>query len=158
MPLKTMPRESHEAFALALFKNLAISRGHQIYFGQGGENRIPIQTNVYYQFGDLRIELPNCTVIVEVESSGGVTNLAKYWESFVSKRLHKPIKLLHIFRQKSASDYESHMVVWRFLCGKMHEALGPNFEGRWITYQHGSQESLQEALSIFEKWVQTNAA
>lgn len=151
-----MTRESHEAFALGMFKDLVSSMGHQLYSGQGRGNRIEIETNVYYQFGDLRVELPNCTLIVEVESSGGVTNLAKYWEILESQRIKKPIKLLHIFRQKSSSDYESHMVVWHFLCRKMHEALGPHFEGHLITYQHGSQQSLQGAVSIFKKWIEQN--
>ena len=150
-----MPRESHEAFALALFRDMAVSFGHQTFAGQGSGNRIPIELNVYYQFGDLRVELPKCTVLVEIESAGGVTNLAKYWECIDSNRLPKPVKLLHVFRKTSASDYESHMVLWRFLCGKMQAALGPNFEGRCVTYQHGSSESLEEAVSIFRSWLQT---
>ena len=40
-------------------------------------------------------------------------------------------------------------------CGQAcHTVMQPEL----VTYQHGSQESLQEALSMFEKWVQTNAA
>lgn len=148
-----MVRVSHEAFALTHFRELAEAHGLTVSSGQHSANRIVINGGVYYQFGDLRVELPDRTLIVEVESSGGTTNLAKYWECYESGRLKKPMKLLHIFRQKSANDYESHMVVWRFLCGKMHAALGDRFEGRWLTYQDGSQPSLEPAFSVFSEWL-----
>src|SRR5688572_23539047 len=84
-----MARVSHEAFALTRFRQLAEAHGFAASFGQHAANRIPINGGVYYQFGDLRVELPDCTLIVEVESSGGVTNLAKYWECCESGRLKK---------------------------------------------------------------------
>lgn len=148
-----MARVSHEAFALARFREIAESHGLATSSGQHASNRIAINGGVYYQFGDLRVELPDRTVIVEVESSGGTTNLAKYWECYETGRLKKPMKLLHIFRQKSANDYESHIVVWRFLCGKMHAALGNSFEGRCLTYLDGSQSSLEPAFSAFSDWL-----
>lgn len=148
-----MTRTSHEAFALTRFREIAQSHGFAVQSGQHSANRIGIDGNVYYQFGDLRVELPSVTVIVEVESSGGTTNLAKYWECYESGRIAKPMRLLHIFRQKSLNDYESHMVVWRFLCKKMHAALGSNFEGQWLTYQDGSQASLEPAFTVFTRWL-----
>jgi hypothetical protein len=151
-----MPRISHETFALKRFREIAQSQGLAVQSGQHSSNRIAIDGNVYYQFGDLRVELPQVTVIVEVESSGGTTNLAKYWECYESGRLVKPMKLLHLFRQKSINDYESHMVVWRFLCEKMHDALGMRFEGRWLTYQDSSQSSLDQALIIYADWLGEN--
>lgn len=148
-----MERTSHEAFVLKSFRELAEALGHEPVGGQSASNRIPITGGVYFQFGDLRVVLPQQTLIIEVESSGGVTNLAKYWECYGSGRLTKPVKLLHIFGQKSLNDYESHMVVWRFLCNKMQVALGGKFEGHCVTYQHGSQQSLETALSIFSRWL-----
>lgn len=152
-----MTRISHETFALLRFRELAETHGFATSSGQNAANRIPINGGVYYQFGDLRVELPDRTLIVEVESSGGVTNLAKYWECYESGRLEKPLKLLHIFRQLSINDYESHMVVWRFLCGKMQAALGERFEGHWLTYQNGSQSSLDPAFAIFSGWLSDKA-
>jgi hypothetical protein len=157
-PGEIMARVSHETFALLRFRELAESRGYKVLNGQSADNRIAINGGVYYQFGDLRIELPDRTIIVEVESSGGVTNLAKYWECYESGRLTKPMCLLHIFRQKSRNDYESHMVVWRFLCTKMHSALGNSFVGEWVTYQDGSQHSLEPAFTIFSRWLLAQAA
>jgi hypothetical protein len=153
-----MTRVSHEAFALARFQEIAGLHGHSVQSGQNSSNRIPINGAVYYQFGDLRVELPHVTIIVEVESSGGTTNLAKYWECYEFGRLTKPMKLLHIFRQKSVNDYESHMVIWRFLSNKMHAALGRRFEGRWLTYQDGSQASLEPAFAIFAGWLAEKTA
>ena len=152
-----MARVSHEEFALTRFREIAESHGVSVSSGQNSANRIAINGGVYFQFGDLRVELPDRTLIIEVESSGGTTNLAKYWECFESGRLKKPMKLLHIFRQKSVNDYESHMVVWRFLCNKMHAELGDRFEGRWLTYQDGSQSSLEPAFSIFSGWLSKSA-
>lgn len=142
-------RTSHERNALAPFQERAQALGHAFENGQGSTNQIPIKGKVYYQFGDLRVELPEMTILVEVECSGGVTNLAKYWECYESGRLTKPIKLLHLFRQMSRNDYGSHTIVWQFLCQKMHEALGDRFEGRWL-----SPSSLDPALVIFEGWLE----
>jgi hypothetical protein len=154
MGVREVPsRISHESAALARFRELAEARGLPTSCGQGSSNRILISGGVYYQFGDLRVETNDRTVIVEVESSGGITNLAKYWECFESGRLTKPMRLLHLFRQKSVNDYESHMVVWRFLCGKMQDALGPRFDGRWLTYRDGSLASLEPAYAIFSSWL-----
>ena len=153
-----MSRISHENLALARFRELAEANGFKVFSGQGAGNRIVIDGGVYYQFGDLRVELPDCTLIIEVESSGGVTNLAKYWECYEFGRLVKPLKLLHLFRQISANDYKSHMVAWRFLCDRMHAELGDRFEGHLLTYQDGQQSSLEPALSIFADWLARKAA
>jgi hypothetical protein len=145
---------SHESEALARFQAIATSYGHEHFSGQGLKNRIIIAGNVYHQFGDLRVDLPWCTLIVEVESSGnGTTNLVKYRESFESGRLKKPMKLLHIFRQVSANDYQAHMVVWRFLFPKIQASLGEKFEGHLLTYRDGIPSSLDSALSLFEDWL-----
>lgn len=147
-------RQQLEAQALQPFTAVATELGLACVRGQGLANRLPIKPNVYFQFGDLRVECPTTTIVVEVESSGGVTNLAKYWESFESGRIEKPIRLLHLFRQKSVNDYEAHLVVWRFLSARMEAALGPRFECRCGTYRDGSPGSLAPALDIFRQWLQ----
>ena len=148
------PRINHEVTALTPFREAAVSYGISFHSGQNAANRISITQGIYYQFGDLRAELPHLTIIVEVESSGGgATNLTKYWECYETGRLTKPIKLLHIFQQKSINDYESHMVVWRFLCKKMHAALGNRFEGVCLTYRNGCPASLDQALNVFKSWL-----
>lgn len=52
--------------------------------GMGAGNRLPLDGwdlvgNQRFQFGDLRIETPTTTILIEAESAGGVTNLVKYW-------------------------------------------------------------------------------
>lgn len=152
-----MNRTSHEALALEMFREIADANGFDSQSSQWAKNRIPIEGFVYYQFGDFRVELPDRTIIIEVESSGGITNLAKYWECFDSGRLTKPIQLLHVYRQVSANDYKSHMVVWEFLCRKMHECMPGKFEGKLATYEAGNLESLRQACDIFNGWLNEEA-
>ena len=152
IPLK-MSRQKLEALALEPFVKVANDLGLPFFSGQGSANRLPIGGNVYFQFGDLRIEQPNFTVIIEVESSGGVTNLVKYWESIESQRLKKPIRLLHLFRQNSENDYLAHIVVWEFLASRMKESLGNQFKGVCMKYRNGSPESLAPAISLFQQWL-----
>lgn len=148
-----MNRTSHEAVVLEKFREIAKTNGMDSASSQESSNRIPIAGAVYYQFGDLRVELPDKIIIIEVESSGGVTNLAKYWECFDSGRLVKPLKLLHIYRQVSANDYRSHMIVWEFLCRKMQESMLDKFEGKLATYESGNLDSLKPAYEIFNGWL-----
>jgi len=159
--LNTTPpvsRQKLEMQALQPFIAAATDLGLQCCGGQGLSNRVPLKPNVYFQFGDLRVELPTLTIIVEVESSGGVTNLAKYWESFDSGRISKPIKLLHLFRQKSVNDYEAHLIVWRFLSARMQAELAPKFYCEFSTYRDGAPEKLAPALAIFRQWLHEAAA
>lgn len=152
-----MIRQRTEALALAPFKAIAEELGYDYYTGQNGGNRLAIQRNVYFQFGDLRIELPSHTVVVEVESAGGVTNLVKYWESVESRRNEKPIKLLHVFLQKSVNDYEAHLLVWRFLWTKMQGALGAKMEARCLCARGTSEANLASALAVFRGWLEDAA-
>lgn len=102
--------------------------------------------------------MPEHTVVVEVESAGGVTNLAKYWEATARGRVDKPVKLLHVFLQKSTNDYASHMVVWEFLNARMGEALGPRWEATHCVARGTSKEDLAVALAIFGSWLPRHAA
>jgi hypothetical protein len=67
-------RQQLEAQALQPFTAVATELGLACVRGQGLANRLPIKPNVYFQFGDLRVGCPTTTIVVEVESSGGVTN------------------------------------------------------------------------------------
>lgn len=153
-----LSRQKLEALAIEPFAVAAHDLGVPFLRGQNNGNRLPIADRVYFQFGDLRVEQPGGTVVIEVESSGGVTNLAKYWESIASQRLNKPVRLLHLFRQKSENDYASHLVVWRFLASRMEESLGSRFECKCMTYRDGSPESLGPAVALFKQWLRENAA
>ena len=68
-----------------------------------------------FQFGDLRVELADRLVVVEVESGGGLTNLVKYWPPTPTG--DRPILLIHAFGQVSANDYLSHLRLWDFVWG-----------------------------------------
>jgi hypothetical protein len=149
-----MIRSNHETLALERFRTRAQSRQFECFSTQRSANRIRISGNVYYQFGDLRVALPEADVIVEVESAGGgTTNLAKYWECFEQGRTTRPIRLLHLFRQQSPNDYEAHMIVWRFLCSKMQTELGGRFEGMCFTYRSNDASTLDPALDVFDRWL-----
>jgi hypothetical protein len=147
-------RQKIEAELLRTFIETIRRRGLTAAMGQGRGNQVPVQPpRVYFQFGDLRLETPQCTLLVEVESSGGVTNLAKYWEIIEKSRITKPVRLLHLFRQKSINDYEAHLVIWRFLSEKMKVALGTRFECVLHVYQDVHPESIVPAMTTFEHWL-----
>lgn len=154
-----MNRQNHESMALERFRAIALARSHEPFQTQRAGNRIPISGNVYYQFGDLRVELPEFTLLVEVESSGGgTTNLAKYWECYSNQRLPKPmkpIKLIHLFRHVSPNDYEAHMMVWRFISEKMHLELPSLFEAKLFKYDTRFPASLDPAVNQFESWLES---
>lgn len=57
-------RQSHETHALERFHERARASSCERFHTQGSSNRIPIKGNVYYQFGDLRVELPELTIVV----------------------------------------------------------------------------------------------
>lgn len=153
-----MIQQKTETLALAPFKAIVADRELECVTGQGGANRLAIDGAVYYQFGDLRVELPEHTLVVEVESAGGVTNLAKYWEAVARARVAKPVKLLHVFLQKSANDYASHIVVWQFLNARMGEALGGRWEARHCVARGTSVQDLAGALAIFSAWLPRRVA
>lgn len=92
--MKTPP-VSHEGLILRKLRAaLTDMPAVQYASGMGSANRFPLQGwnlvgQQQFQFGDLRIETPTTTIVVEAESAGGVTNLAKYWP-YVEGRPAKP--------------------------------------------------------------------
>jgi hypothetical protein len=94
----------------------------------GAANRMPIPgwelaPTQLFQYGDLRLEGPDSTVVIEVESAGGVTNLVKYWPLLASKPLEKRFVLAHVFRLQSAGDYIAHRQLWSYLVEQMRSGL-----------------------------------
>lgn len=154
----TPVRVSHEKRALEPFRALAKKHGCEVFEGQNSKNIIGDLVKgaprVCHQFGDLRVKLkkPERFLIVEVESAGGVTNLAKYWECYEKGRIKEPMKLLHLFRKNSANDYKAHRMVWEFLCEKMQKAHSTTFEARLLTYNDPAD--MAQATELFEAWLE----
>jgi hypothetical protein len=121
-------RVSHERLALDRVAAALTSVAHAtVMTGQAKENRFDVpgwylSPLRQFQFGDLRIETPRCTLVVEAESAGGVTNLAKYWP-LLRARPAKRFVLAHLFRVGSESDYIAHRKLWDFLVARMRDDL-----------------------------------
>jgi hypothetical protein len=112
-----------------------------------------------FQFGDLRIDLPTTTVIVETESAGGVGNLVKYWPLLRSRTLDKRLVILHVYMLTSDADYIAHRKLWSFLVERMAQDLAANGVGRperWdahlITYRKGGP--LDEVTALLRTTLQ----
>jgi hypothetical protein len=72
-----------ERLCSLLPKEVLIKNGLKIYTGQKRYNRVDLRncehSNSYFEFGDLRLEFKSSGIIVEVDTSGGATNLATYY-------------------------------------------------------------------------------
>jgi hypothetical protein len=132
-----------------LTESLADTPDAVVTRGQGANNKFsvagwelsPLQQ---FQFGDLRIELPGATLVVEAESAGGVGNLAKYWPLLRSGALSKPLVLAHLFMLGSEGDYIAHRRLWEFLIKRMTDDLQQvgvlrpqHWDARLFTYRRG---------------------
>ena len=65
------------------------------------------------QFGDIRFETQSRTIVVEIESAGGISNLLKYWPYLLGKTQRKPKKpfiFVHLYNTK----YPTHSALWHF--------------------------------------------
>lgn len=137
-------RISYERQALTSLLEVVRDAGETPFSGQGSNNTLRLSDHSAIQFGDLRIELAACTIVVELESGGGVTNLVKYWHAFAQGKLEKPIVLLHIFRRTSMHDYQSHLDIWDFCNQQMQAALPGRFAGQRFTYHLVGDDGFQE--------------
>jgi hypothetical protein len=153
-----MPRINLEAKAIAPFEAVVRRHGLSAAKGQGAENRLPVSGNAYFQFGDLRVDLPHSHVVLEVESAGGVTNLVKYWPCIAGGLIRRPVRLLHLFRQLSPDDYRSHIQLWGFLSARMKSELGERFACSLFTYTKADEPELRAALQHFETLLTESAA
>lgn len=104
-----------------------------------------------FQFGDLRVELPDRTVVVEIESAGGLTNLVKYWP--LAAKPGKPLLLLHVYAQGSENDYIAHVHLWRFVMERIQEDLDRQGRRRLFAAQSRFLKcdlaTLNQALGVF---------
>lgn len=98
-------------------------RQQKYYDGQGKDNRIEVNDKVSFQFGDLRIDTDKYHIIVEVESSGGITNLVKYWYAIEKGKIKKTVILIHIYKKQSKNDYASHEELWDFIKEKLNNKI-----------------------------------
>lgn len=147
-------RVNYEMLALEPFEDILRKHGIQGFTKQVKENRIPLSGNTYFQFGDLRVETDNEHLVIEVESAGGVTNLTKYWYALDKGLIKKPVTLMHIFKQNSDNDFDSHLQLWEFISQQMKVSLGIKFKSQLFTYRtHMLRESLTDALTLFEVWL-----
>lgn len=125
-------RYSHERAAIDRLRVLTEAPpGVEAYSGYAPANRLAVDgwdlvPRQYIQFGDLRFQAPDLTVVVEVESGGGVGNLVKYWPLLRGSLGETPFFLLHLFQVGSDNDYIAHRKLWSFLVGEMRRDL----EGR----------------------------
>jgi hypothetical protein len=142
-------RISHEAAFLQIASeavadlpvSISTGMGAANRFGINGWNLSPLQT---FQFGDLRAERPDATVIVEVESGGGVGNLVKYWPILRDGSLRKRLVLMHLYMLGSTGDYIAHRRLWEFLVDRMDvdlQSAGVSRPEHWdaelLTYRKG---------------------
>ncbi len=115
-----------------------------------------------FEFGDLRVEFENARVIVEVDTAGGITNLAKYFfmlnkpddfnfEEIEPKNQRKKYTyLLHIFVCLDDTDYRAHRELWCYI----NESLkANNFNPKikvWYTKQTEIKKN-EQVKTKFEK-------
>jgi hypothetical protein len=151
--MNIIKRNNWEQEALIAFENVSVKHSYKSFRGQGRDNQIFLEGRSNYQFGDLRVDTMTHHVVVEIESAGGVTNLVKYWycltDKDLSTQISKHIILIHLFRQKSPHDYESHLKLWNFLWNEMQQVLSD----RIVAYQfpYNNLAELEPAVKIFEK-------
>jgi predicted RNase H-like nuclease len=113
--------------------------GIDVTRGAGIDNRIDVPgwgppSAGRLQFGDLRLEGGACRVIVEVEATGGVTNLAKYWPLLRDGLDDKRFVLVHLFHAATPGDYASHRRTWRFLADRIAEDMADRGRGSGSPY------------------------
>ena len=141
------PRVSHETVAVGrILEELGPLTGVDVFRGQASANRIDVagwglSVLQQFQFGDLRLETKECRVIVEVESAGGVTNLAKYWPLLRGPR-DKRFVLIHVFQVLSAGDYLAHRRLWQFIVDEMRrdQTLGQDWNAELVLYGPGASD------------------
>jgi len=138
-------RVSHETELITELQRSIADLHVPVFSGQGAKNKFDVlgwelPLSRQFQNGDLRIEAPTTTVIVEAESGGGVTNLVKYWPLLRS------------------GDYIAHRKLWSFLVDRMAEDLTSNSVGRperWdaqlATYRKG--EPLDEVTTLLRRTI-----
>ena len=153
------PRQNYETPALAPFEEVLVGLGMEAEGrGHGGNNRFDpgfgLVGNQRYQYGDLRKDLLDRLVIVEVESGGGLSHLLQYWPLTV-QRTSPPILLLHVYRGSSKNDYRSATKLWDFTWERIRPLLWaesePRFFARKYEYTATDDTGLKEAATAYRR-------
>jgi len=119
-----------------LKSNLSLDKLN-VFSGQGANNKLPAPScKDKFQFGDLRIETPKRTIVVEIDGAGGITNFLKYWPYLAGHTQTRPKKkftLIHIFDP----PYPSHIALWKYFY-----KLSPKFivKADFILFENGKQQ------------------
>lgn len=132
---------SHEKLWLERFEIAAKELDFTPFTGTGGNKRITITGNLYYQFGDLHVETDTYYIVIEIEGAGGVTNLVKYWYMVLEMpgKIDKPIILMHIYKQNSSNDYGSHLLLWDLIWSRMKKEVGARITAKKYTFIHDNE-------------------
>ncbi len=152
-------RNDYETMYLRRFVQAADELGLSHHGGHGGRNcfdpGFDLEPRQYFQYGDLRVETADRTVLVEVESAGGLTNLVKYWP--LACRAPKPMILLHVFALSSKGDYMAHQCLWKFTWDKMREDLMRTPQQRLIArlfaVGHDDQDGWDNVVATFRRYL-----
>lgn len=151
-----------ERLCSLLPKEVLTKNGLKIYTGQKRYNRVDLRncgnSHSYFEFGDLRLEFKSSRIIVEVDTAGGVTNLAKYYYmlnepdqfNFNDIMPDKITYLLHVFVCKYDNDYLAHRRLWIYLSRKLE---ANNFRAEmeiWNTNDSESQRVESKFKDILE--------
>ena len=94
--------------------------GLKLFWGQKNDNQIlPVpNSDEKMQFGDLRIETDKRTVVIGVESAGGIDNFLQYWPYLSGQTNLKPENyfiLVYVYD----SSYPTPKALWWFYRGRM---------------------------------------
>ncbi len=150
--MRATRRYSYEIKALQPFREVISRRHLSSHRGQSAGNRIVIHGNLYFQFGDLRVPTPTGNIIVEVESAGGITNLAKYWYCFENQFIDGRVDLVHLFLQSAPGDYGSHLAVWDLLAREMLRRYSIRFSACRFTYRtERLRRDMRPAVEYFQR-------
>jgi hypothetical protein len=154
------PRKDYETPALVPFELVLRELGMNADGrGQGWNNRFDpgfgLDKNQQYQYGDLRKDLPDRLVIVEVESGGGLSHLIQYWPLSV-QRTTPPILLLHVYGGVgSKNNYISATKLWDFTWQRIRPLLWaekePLFFARKYEYTEADDSGLKEAAAAYRR-------
>ena len=124
-------------------------QGLEVFTGQGPNNEIlPIPNcEEKVQFGDFRIETPNTTVVIELESGGGIDNFLKYWPYLSGQTKNRPNKkfvLIHIYGR----SYPSAKALWWFFRSRLPSLI---VDAEFILFENDEKqkEKIVEAIRGF---------
>lgn len=104
-----------------------------------------------FEFGDIRIELPNRCVVIEIEKEIGggasLSNLLKFWpwlEGKTDRKPERPFTLLHIW----GTSYPTLKVLWRLLKKELLENREFLVKTEFLAFENGRGDEAEVLRSI----------